>query len=161
MLLMMTEKKILNYYYLFWLMFQKIYKVWNTLPNIGKLLHTLVYYCTVKTTRIKVSSKIYIPVGSFHLKNDEMFFKGTPWQPEFSGWAFNLPRGSPCLKRWNNIPTETDILITHTPPLGFGDLCSTGVRAGCVELLHSVQKRIKPKYHIYGHIHEGTNNVDF
>jgi len=80
---------------------------------------------------------------------------GTPWQPEFSGWAFNLPRGSQCLKRWNNIPTDTDILITHTPPLGFGDLCSTGVRAGCVDLLRSVQKRIKPKYHIYGHIHEG------
>ena len=29
------------------------------------------------------------------------------------------------------------------------------MRAGCVELLHSVQKRIKPKYHVYGHIHEG------
>jgi len=80
---------------------------------------------------------------------------GTPWQPEFSGWAFNLPRGAECLKRWNAVPADTDVLITHTPPLGFGDLCSTGVRAGCVELLHSVQRRIKPKYHVYGHIHEG------
>lgn len=80
---------------------------------------------------------------------------GTPWQPEFSGWAFNLPRGKECLQRWQQVPTDTDILITHTPPLGFGDLCSTGVRAGCVELLHSVQRRIKPKYHVYGHIHEG------
>ena len=53
------------------------------------------------------------------------------------------------------IPDDTDVLITHSPPLGFGDLCSTGARAGCVELLHSVQQRIKPKYHVYGHIHEG------
>jgi len=80
---------------------------------------------------------------------------GTPWQPEFSGWAFNLPRGSACLEKWNRIPEDTHILVSHTPPLGFGDLCSTGVRVGCVELLNSVQRRIKPKYHIYGHIHEG------
>ena len=53
------------------------------------------------------------------------------------------------------IPDDTDVLITHTPPLGFGDLCSSGIRVGCVELLHSVQQRIKPKYHVYGHIHEG------
>jgi len=80
---------------------------------------------------------------------------GTPWQPEFGGWAFNLRRGEDCLQKWNSIPADTDILITHSPPLGFGDLCSTGVRAGCVELLNTVQQRIKPKYHVYGHIHEG------
>ena len=32
---------------------------------------------------------------------------------------------------------------------------------GCVELLNSVQKRIKPKYHIYGHIHEGLSSGPF
>jgi len=29
-------------------------------------------------------------------------------------------------------------------------------RAGCVELMNTVQTRVQPKYHIYGHIHEGT-----
>ena len=80
---------------------------------------------------------------------------GTPHQPEYGGWAFNLVRGQPCLNKWNLIPEDVDVLITHGPPLGFGDLTCTGVRAGCVELLHSVQKRIRPKYHVYGHIHEG------
>jgi len=80
---------------------------------------------------------------------------GTPWQPEYCGWAFNLPRGRECLKKWNEIPVGTDILVTHTPPVGYGDRCATGVRAGCVELLNTVQRRVKPKYHIYGHIHEG------
>jgi len=80
---------------------------------------------------------------------------GTPHQPEYGGWAFNLARGQQCLNKWNLIPEDVDVLITHGPPLGFGDLTCTGVRAGCVELLHSVQRRIKPKYHVYGHIHEG------
>lgn len=80
---------------------------------------------------------------------------GTPWQPEFCNWAFNLPRGEACINVWNRIPNNVDILITHTPPVGHGDLCCSGVRAGCVDLLTTVQKRVKPKYHVFGHIHEG------
>lgn len=57
------------------------------------------------------------------------------------------------------IPSDTDILVTHTPPVGHGDLCCTGVRAGCVELLSTVQNRVKPKYHVFGHIHEGMLNI--
>lgn len=53
------------------------------------------------------------------------------------------------------IPNDTDILVTHTPPIGHGDLCCSGVRAGCVELLTTVQKRVKPRYHVFGHVHEG------
>lgn len=81
-----------------------------------------------------------------------MFFSR---QPEFCKWAFNVPRGEACLAKWDLIPEDTDILVTHTPPIGHGDLCCSGVRAGCVELLSIVQRRVKPKYHIFGHIHEG------
>ncbi|XP_062618352.1 metallophosphoesterase domain-containing protein 1-like [Saccostrea cucullata] len=42
---------------------------------------------------------------------------GSPWQPEFCDWGFNLPRGQPCLSKWDLIPCDTDILITHGPPL--------------------------------------------
>ena len=38
--------------------------------------------------------------------------------------------GKACLEKWEMIPDDTDILITHTPPVGFGDLCCTGVRTG-------------------------------
>ena len=31
------------------------------------------------------------------------------------------------LVNYNQVPADTDVLITHTPPVGFGDLCSTGV----------------------------------
>lgn len=59
------------------------------------------------------------------------------------------------------IPSDTDILVTHTPPVGHGDLCCSGVRAGCVELLATVQNRVQPKYHVFGHVHEGTLFVKF
>jgi len=80
---------------------------------------------------------------------------GSPWQPVYGGWAFNIPRGQHCLDKWNQIPNDIDILVTHSPPLGHGDHCCSGVRAGCVELLSTVQNRVKPKYHIFGHVHEG------
>lgn len=76
-------------------------------------------------------------------------------QPEFGCWAFNLSRGEECLSKWNQIPAGIDVLITHTPPLGHGDLVCSGVRAGCTELLSTVQHRVQPKYHVFGHIHEG------
>ncbi|KAJ8307239.1 hypothetical protein KUTeg_015323 [Tegillarca granosa] len=80
---------------------------------------------------------------------------GSPWQPEFHGWAFNVERGEEILKKWNKIPEGIDILMTHGPPVGYGDVTSGGNHVGCVELLNTVQKRVVPNYHIFGHIHEG------
>ena len=80
-------------------------------------------------------------------------------QPEHGGLAFNLPRGQAILEKWNQIPEDVDILVTHGPPLGHGDRLISGGRAGCVELLSTIQKRVKPKFHIFGHIHEGTRLV--
>jgi len=70
--------------------------------------------------------------------------------------AFNLPRGPPCREKWQLIPEDTDILLTHGPPLGHGDLCSSGMRAGCIDLLHEVQTRVRPAVHAFGHVHEGA-----
>ena len=80
---------------------------------------------------------------------------GSPWQPEFCEWAFNLPRGARCREKWRLIPADTDVLLTHGPPLGHGDLCSNGMRAGCLDLLDEVQSRVRPSHHCFGHIHEG------
>jgi len=78
---------------------------------------------------------------------------GSPWQPEFCEWAFNLPRGEECRKRWAAIPKELDILITHGPPAGRGDRCSSGLRAGCDQLLDAIKSR-KVSVNLFGHIHE-------
>lgn len=80
-------------------------------------------------------------------------FYGSPWQPWFYDWAFNLPRGPELARRWAQIPEDTDILITHGPPLGFGDRVNGGERVGCEDLLRRV-RQIRPKLHLFGHIHE-------
>lgn len=95
----------------------------------------------------------------------QLRFFGSPIQPYFGDWAFNRLRCvddgkhgrnrdygiAPC---WDKIPTDTDVLITHGPPLGRGDKCHHGARAGCLDLLETVQERVKPRLHVFGHIHE-------
>ncbi|XP_050404566.2 metallophosphoesterase MPPED2 [Patella vulgata] len=105
-------------------------------------------------TNIKemLTNCIYLEDQSLNLCGIKIY--GTPWQPEFCGWGFNLKRGQPCLDKWNLIPEDTDILMSHGPPLGYGDMCSGNNRAGCAELLFTIQRRVKPKYHVFGHIHE-------
>lgn len=79
---------------------------------------------------------------------------GSPWQPKCGGMAFNLDRGAPILEKWDKIPEGVDILMTHGPPAGRFDQIRSGTRAGCVDLLNTVQLRVKPKYHVFGHIHD-------
>ncbi len=81
-------------------------------------------------------------------------FYGSPYQPRFYDWAFNLDRGNVIRSKWAQIPTDVDVLITHGPPLGHGDRCSHGGNEGCIELLDWVEK-FAPKVHVFGHIHEG------
>jgi hypothetical protein len=75
-----------------------------------------------------------------------MTTSSSPWQPEFCDWAFNLKRGEECDAVWRKIPEGIDVLVTHGPPLGYGDLCSSGFRAGCYDLLRHIKLRVKPKY---------------
>lgn len=87
---------------------------------------------------------------------DGVVFYGTPWQPAFCNWAFNLERGEELAEKWAKIPEYTDVLITHGPPKGVLDSNispdDTRVSFGCEDLLERV-KVVKPKYHIFGHIH--------
>lgn len=47
------------------------------------------------------------------------------------------------------------MLITHTPPYGHGDWVAGARNVGDEDLLQEVQTRIKPRFHIFGHVHEG------
>ncbi len=94
---------------------------------------------------------IYLEDSSIEISNIKIY--GTPWQPEFMDWAFNLPRGDIIKEKWDMIPEDTDILITHGPPYSICDKTIHGDPEGCVDLLNAV-RQVKPKYHIFGHIHE-------
>lgn len=82
-------------------------------------------------------------------------FYGSPWQPAFFDWAFNLPRGAPLREVWSRIPDGLDVLLTHGPPLGLLDWVPGKGMTGCEELRDAVT-RTRPRLHIFGHIHEGA-----
>jgi Icc-related predicted phosphoesterase len=97
--------------------------------------------------------------NAVYLQDDEVTVDGvriygSPWQPPFMDTAFNLPRGEPLREKWALVPEGIDILVTHTPPFGIGDRTSRGESVGCEDLLEAV-RRIKPRLHVFGHIHEG------
>lgn len=79
-------------------------------------------------------------------------FWGSPWQPAFNDWAFNLPRGAALAEKWALVPEDVDVLITHAPPAGFGDRVLVEGRAGCEDLIAAV-RRLRPALHVFGHIH--------
>ncbi len=82
-------------------------------------------------------------------------FYGSPWQPWFLDWAFNLQRGPELRAKWDLIPDDTQVLVTHGPPHGYGDEVVGGERVGCQDLLQAIE-RVRPRVHICGHIHEGA-----
>ncbi|KAL4223470.1 Metallophosphoesterase mpped2 [Mactra antiquata] len=110
---------------------------------------------------------IYLKDSSVEIYGLKIF--GSPWTPGSGFWGFQKPRGPQLMEKWNNIPSDTDILMTHCPPCGYGDdamnygdallsLLGAGHHAnhaGCVDLLNTINSRVKPLYHIFGHIHEG------
>jgi Icc-related predicted phosphoesterase len=80
-------------------------------------------------------------------------FWGSPWQPWFHDWAFNLPRGAALAEKWALVPAGIDVLVTHGPPHGVLDVVARGGLVGC-EALREALPRIAPKLHLFGHIHE-------
>ena len=86
---------------------------------------------------------------------------GSPWQPRFHNWAFNLDRGDDIKQKWDMIPMNTDILITHGPAFGYLDTVEgrRDTHLGCEELIKAID-RVKPRFHVCGHIHTGRGVVE-
>lgn len=108
---------------------------------------------TAEEVKKKLTGCIYLEDSGVEIEGYKIY--GSPWSPTFYDWGFNLPRGKAILEKWKKIPTDTDILITHGPPYKILDKTISGSYAGCEDLLNEIKNRIKPKFHIFGHIHEG------
>lgn len=98
-----------------------------------------------------------------YLRNDSTTVNGlkiwgSPVTPWFFDWAFNRQRGTDIRRYWEQIPTDTDILITHGPPRTILDRTVRGDTVGCDDLLEIVWNR-KPKVHLFGHIHEAYGQL--
>ncbi|CAI4222620.1 unnamed protein product [Auanema sp. JU1783] len=107
----------------------------------------------------QITNGIYLHDNEYVI--DGVKFYGSSWHP-LAGFPFSSLREH-LEPKWESIPTDTEILITHTPPLGYLDLFHGKERWGCRFLLREVEERIKPRFHVFGHVHACygvmTNNV--
>jgi Icc-related predicted phosphoesterase len=120
---------------------------WGFQNNVDKVNEILSFYNNI----------IYLQDDSILAGTNEVIkIYGSPWQPEFNNWAFNLSRkGTELQEKWNQIPINTDILITHGPAYGYVDrVVGRYENLGCEVLVNKI-KEIKPKIHVCGHIHTG------
>lgn len=125
----------------------------------GKRWHPRTAEDSEKCKSLMRNSKNFTYLESASITVEGYKIYGSPHQPYYHGWAFNLHRGQECQQEWDKIPEDTEILVTHGPPLGFGDECKNmfspkGERAGCANLLKTIREVVKPKLHVFGHIHE-------
>jgi len=123
--------------------------------------HDLLFERQPQLARSLLDSRVNYLQDSFCVI-DGIKFYGSPYQPRFFDWAFNLMRGAELAEKWNLIPDETDVLITHGPPFGILDEVPRQYfieNTGCEELRKRVET-IKPKLHIFGHIHCGYGTTE-
>ncbi|XP_052806059.1 metallophosphoesterase MPPED2-like [Mya arenaria] len=109
----------------------------------------------VEHPRDLLTNCIYLQEESVIVSGIKIY--GAPWSPLYCSTAFQLDRGQPLAEKWDKIPDNVDILMTHCPPYGICDTYGEhpDQHAGCEELLNVLQTRISPKVHVFGHIHEG------
>jgi Icc-related predicted phosphoesterase len=88
-----------------------------------------------------------------------MMFYGSPWQPSYCDMAFNLSSDAQLQEKWSLIPQDTDVLITHCPPHGILDVTMDDhEHIGCKMLRPLVLNWVKPRLHVFGHVHEQHGN---
>lgn len=105
----------------------------------------------VEATRELLTNGTYLEHEGITI--DGVNFWGSPITPQFNNWYFMMG-GEGRKEHWENIPMDTDILITHGPPMDILDELTIGGRhVGCQYLAERI-KKVKPKVHIFGHIHE-------
>lgn len=116
-------------------------------------------FCFQDQSRI-LAKNILEESGIVYLEDSEVVIDGikiygSPWQPWFGGWAFNLNRGPELQRIWSKIPDDTGVLITHGPPYAILDFAEYGQEhVGCEDLRERVKQLKNLKIHLFGHIHE-------
>lgn len=129
----------------------------GTLPNPHKVMicgnHDFCFERQPDEAVRRITNAVYLQDSGATVYGLKIW--GSPWQPWFHDWAFNLPRGPELAAKWALIPPDTDILLTHGPPLGIKDVTVRGEAVGCADLLERVQQ-VRPKLHVFGHIHEAA-----
>ena len=136
-------------------------------PMMGSLIASSLRRIATVTTALDLDEALALlrdVPGLVYLEDAEaqvagLRIYGAPWQPWFYDWAFNLPRAGEALARiWAKVPTGVDVLLTHSPAHGLLDRTRDGREVGC-ELLRQELERIRPRLHVFGHIHEAYGEL--
>ncbi|KAK6498474.1 hypothetical protein TWF481_011065 [Arthrobotrys musiformis] len=115
--------------------------------------HIILTSPTGPGTHFKVFGSPYTPM---HITNVNNLCSG-------SRWAFQYPPypSQASSDIWEDIPDETDVLITHGPPYSHLDGWPVSIGHGVVEThkgcegLRRACWKVRPMLHVFGHIHEG------
>jgi Icc-related predicted phosphoesterase len=96
---------------------------------------------------------------------------GSPWTKRFDGMnphcmAFTCETEDELYDKFIQIPSDTDILITHGPPYGILDVIpimydGTLYHAGSHALFNWLKYVGRPLVHVFGHIHEGYGQKEY
>lgn len=133
----------------------------GSLPHEHKVVipgnHDLSFESDPHRTRAMLSEATEILIHEARKIAGLRFF-GSPWSPEFCGWAFGYTKDR-AWNIWNAVPGVTDVLITHGPPYGVRDQVRGGRSVGCPALRQTVDD-VRPRLHVFGHIHEGAGVSD-
>jgi Icc-related predicted phosphoesterase len=84
---------------------------------------------------------------------------GAPWTVTFMEWAF-MKDEEELVAVWAEIPDDVEVLVTHGPPLGHGDLAVHGLHVGSETLAARVAQLERLRLHVFGHIHEAGGSRD-
>lgn len=90
---------------------------------------------------------------------DGVTFYGSPWSLPFYEWAWQAPEET-LIKLYSFIPDNTDVLISHTPPLAMCDKNNEGFHSGSKSLYDRMAKLPQLKLLVCGHIHEAHGQSD-
>jgi Icc-related predicted phosphoesterase len=88
---------------------------------------------------------------------------GTPYCHIFGNWPFMRDEET-LVNKFDQIPHNIDILLSHDAPYGTSDICFEGFSAskghiGCPELRDAIIEK-KPKYCFHGHLHSSNHGEE-
>lgn len=113
-------------------------------------------WATKKFCKDKLKEKGIIYLEDTYTEIEGIKIYGSPWTPTYGNWHFMKDRSS-LDAIWRKVEPDTDIWLTHGPPAGVLDLSEDRDyrlnQCGDKSLYKRIYEK-KPKYHIFGHIHD-------
>jgi Icc-related predicted phosphoesterase len=142
------------------------HRMWKYWDKVG-----ITYLCD-SGTEFEYEYFIDHPASNEHVSIDVLMSEkkklkiwGSPWTLKFPGqnphaMAFTCDTEEELVEKWAMIPEDTDILITHSPPIGVLDRTVDNRFVGSVSLSAQLGFLSNLKLHVFGHIHEAYGKID-